>query len=115
MASFQALKSKEIKDTAKNTVYKGPDKPVVEINLDDEDATFIPTYTSLETIRGNVTFKAPTDTTIKQVRITFEGISRTCVEKLGTATPTNDKTFAISTFLDVVHPYPPSQQAEASK
>ncbi|KAL8871553.1 MAG: hypothetical protein Q9174_002636 [Haloplaca sp. 1 TL-2023] len=115
MAAFQALKSKEIKDTAKNMVYRGQDKPIVEISLDDEDATFIPTYTNLETIRGNVTFKAPIDTTINQVRITFEGISKTCVEKIGTAAPTNEKTLAISTFLDVVHPYPPSQLAEAGK
>ncbi|KAL9605437.1 MAG: hypothetical protein Q9179_001349 [Wetmoreana sp. 5 TL-2023] len=102
-------------------VYRGKNKPLLEIRLTDgQEEAFIPSYTSLDQIHGNVSLTAQVDTSIKQVYITFEGIVKTYVEKIASSSPTNGRTEAFQTFLRLVQPVedaalPPSGMAEAGK
>ncbi|KAL8713371.1 MAG: hypothetical protein Q9220_002570 [cf. Caloplaca sp. 1 TL-2023] len=102
-------------------VYRGKEKATVAISLtDSQKDNFIPSYTSLDQIRGNVTLTAPADTPIDQVYITFEGISKTYVEKIASSSPTNGRTEAFQCFLRLVQPmedvsFPESGIAEAGK
>ncbi|KAL8907810.1 MAG: hypothetical protein Q9207_001213, partial [Kuettlingeria erythrocarpa] len=86
-------------------VYRGKDKPVVEIRLmDGQQDAFIPSYSSLDQIQGTVSVAAPVDTKVEQVFITFEGGTRTYVEKTASTAPTNDRLNAYHTFLRLVQP-----------
>ncbi|KAI4208243.1 MAG: hypothetical protein LQ346_000123 [Caloplaca aetnensis] len=86
-------------------VYRGKDKPVVEIRLTDgQQDAFIPSYSSLDQIQGNVSVAASVDTKVEQVFITFEGGTRTYVEKTATTAPTNDRLNAYHTFVRLVQP-----------
>ncbi|KAI4254130.1 MAG: hypothetical protein LQ352_003265 [Teloschistes flavicans] len=102
-------------------VYRGKDKPLVQINLaDDQEQAFVPTYTSLEQIRGTVSLTAPVDTKIGQIHIGFEGICKTYVEKVATSSPTHGRTEAFHTFLRLGQPiqeaeYPPDHIAKAGE
>lgn len=86
-------------------VYRGKDKPVVEIRLTDgQQDAFIPSYSSLDQIQGNVMVAASVDTKVEQIFITFEGATRTYVEKAASTAPTNDRLNAYHTFLRLVQP-----------
>ncbi|KAL8762760.1 MAG: hypothetical protein Q9184_001300 [Pyrenodesmia sp. 2 TL-2023] len=86
-------------------VYRGKDKPVVEIRLTDgQQDAFIPSYSSLDQIQGNVLVAASVDTKVEQIFITFEGGTRTYVEKTASTAPTNDRLNAYHTFLRLVQP-----------
>jgi hypothetical protein len=51
----------------------------VDIVLDDEDEhSFVSSYTTLDTISGQVLIKCPKDTTFHDLEISFEGITETC-------------------------------------
>ncbi|KAI4128523.1 MAG: hypothetical protein LQ338_002693 [Usnochroma carphineum] len=86
-------------------VYRGKEKPSVEIKLTDgQQNAFIPSYTSLDQIQGNVSVTAQVDTKIDQVYITFEGVVKTYVEKIATSSATNGRTNALQCFLRLVQP-----------
>ncbi|KAI4102368.1 MAG: hypothetical protein L6R37_004448 [Teloschistes peruensis] len=102
-------------------VYRGKDKPLVQINLaDDQGKAFIPSYTSLDQIRGTVTITTPVETKIDQVQIGFEGVCKTFVEKVATSSPTHGKTEAFQNFLRLGQPiqeadYPADRIAKAGE
>jgi hypothetical protein len=51
----------------------------VDIILDDEDEhSFVSSYTTLDTISGQVLIKCAKDTTFHDLEISFEGITETC-------------------------------------
>ncbi|KAL8940732.1 MAG: hypothetical protein Q9216_002650 [Gyalolechia sp. 2 TL-2023] len=86
-------------------VHKGKEKLIVEISLTDgQQDAFIPSYTSLDQIRGKASLTAQTDTKIEQVYISFEGDVKTYVEKIATASPTNGRSNAFQPFLRLVQP-----------
>ncbi|KAL8920578.1 MAG: hypothetical protein Q9208_006200 [Pyrenodesmia sp. 3 TL-2023] len=86
-------------------VYRGKDKPAVEIRLTDgQQHAFVPSYSSLDQIQGNVLVAASVDTKIEHIFITFEGGTRTYVEKTASTAPTNDRLNAYHTFLRLVQP-----------
>jgi len=80
-------------------------KPVISITLnDDQQHAFVPSYTSLDEIRGVVSVTASCDIRFDEVYITFEGVIRTYVEKIATTAPTNGRTEAFQNFLRLVQP-----------
>ncbi len=80
-------------------------KPIIEIILKDQQQDqFCPSYTSLDEIKGEVSITAPYDTSFDEVYITFEGTTRTYVEKIATTSPTNGRTEAFQSFLRLVQP-----------
>jgi hypothetical protein len=51
----------------------------VDIVLDDEDEnTFVSSYTTLDTISGQVLIKCGKDTYFHELEISFEGVTETC-------------------------------------
>ncbi|KAL8959893.1 MAG: hypothetical protein Q9193_003318 [Seirophora villosa] len=86
-------------------VYRGKEKPSVEIKLTDgQETAFVPSYSSLDQIQGNVSVIAHTDTKIDQVFITFEGVVKTYVEKMASSSPTSGRSEAFQCFLRLVQP-----------
>ncbi|KAL9604261.1 MAG: hypothetical protein Q9219_000659 [cf. Caloplaca sp. 3 TL-2023] len=102
-------------------VYRGNQKPTIQITLTDgQQDAFLPSYTSLDQIRGNVKVTTFVDTTIDLVYMTFEGVTKTYVEKVATTAPTNCRQEAFQTNLRLVQPmtpadYPPSNLLKAGQ
>ena len=89
-------------------------KPVISIKLhDDQQYAFVPSYTSLDEIRGVVSITAPCDTRFDEVYITFEGATRTYVEKIASTAPTSGRTEAFQNFLRLVQPMDETNFPEA--
>ncbi|KAL6713954.1 hypothetical protein ACLMJK_008448 [Lecanora helva] len=109
----------QLADRMKNLAQKG--KPTIEITLNDEQQeSFIPSYTSLDTIKGQVSISTSSDTSFDDIYITFEGAVRTFVEKIASSSPTNGRTEAFQSFLRLVQPmdsdsFPESRVLEAGK
>lgn len=80
-------------------------KPAITIALhDDQQDVFVPTYTTLDKVQGEVTIVAPYDTAFDHLYITLEGSVKTLVEKMATASPTNSRTEAFQVFLRLLQP-----------
>ncbi len=80
-------------------------KPVIEIILDGEQGKeFVPSYTSLDPIRGKVSIVAKYVTIFDEIYVTFEGTTKTFVEKVAIATPANARTEAFQVFLRLIQP-----------
>lgn len=80
-------------------------KPVVDIQLDDvQEDTCVPSFTTLEQIKGVATILSPVDTPYDGLHVTFQGSARTYVEKLATSAPTSPKRSAFHTFLRLSQP-----------
>lgn len=96
-------------------------KPVIEVTLtDDQKDAFVPQYTSLDEIKGEVSITASCDTSFDDIYITFEGSTRTFVEKIATTSPTNGRTEAFHNFVRLVQPmdssaFPNPRVIEAGK
>ena len=83
-------------------------KPVIEVSLsDDQRDSFVPLYTSLDEIKGEVSITASSETSFDEIYITLEGGTRTFVEKIGTTTRGNGRTEAYHNFLRLVQPMDP--------
>lgn len=88
-------------------------KPAIEIALcDEQQSSFIPSYTTLDEIKGEASITASSDTNFDEVFITFEGATRTFVEKIATTSPTNGRTEAFQSFLRLVQPMCPASFPE---
>ena len=82
-----------------------PPKPVIEVTLtDDQKDKFAPQYTSLDEIKGEVSITAPCDTSFDDIYISFEGSTRTFVEKLASTSPTTGRTEAFHNFVRLIQP-----------
>ncbi|KAL9631356.1 MAG: hypothetical protein Q9164_005939 [Protoblastenia rupestris] len=93
--------------TKKNLGIKA--KPQIDIKLTgDQQNAFTPSYTSLDDIKGEVSITSQTDLNFADIYITFEGATKTYVEKIATTSPTNGKTEAFQNFLRLVQPMEPS-------
>lgn len=80
-------------------------KPSIDISLSDEQRdAFVPSYTSLDEIRGEVSITAACDTSFDEIYITFDGATKTFVEKIATTSPTNSRTEAFHNFIRLVQP-----------
>ena len=91
----------------------GKSKSIVDIKLNDEQkGCFVPSYTTLEKIEGTVFLKCPIDVPFDDLHITFQGSSRTYVEKLASTAPTNPRTQAFHNFLRLAQPIDPQDLPE---
>ena len=80
-------------------------KPTVVITLhDDQQEAFVPSYTSLDQIKGDATITAKYDTSYDEIYVTFEGTTKTFVEKVATTSPANGRTEAFQVFLRLIQP-----------
>ncbi|MCJ1348959.1 hypothetical protein MMC31_007192, partial [Peltigera leucophlebia] len=80
-------------------------KPVIEVALNDsQQRDFVPSYTSRDRIRGIVSVTATYDTPFDELYVTFEGTTKTFVEKVSTAFPANGRTEAFHVFLRLIQP-----------
>lgn len=80
-------------------------RPTIDIALhDDQQDDFVPSYTTLDKVQGEVTIVAPYDTAFDHIYITLEGSVKTFVEKMATASPTNYRTEAFQIFLRLLQP-----------
>ena len=90
-------------------------KPIVDIVLDEKQQNcFVPSFTTLEKIKGTVVVTCPNDVAFDSLHITFQGTVKTFVEKLATSAPTNPKTQAFHTFLRLQQPINPEQYPEGN-
>ena len=84
-------------------------KPAIEIKLtDDQQDAFVPSYTSGDEIKGEVSITAQSEMRFNELYITFEGFAKTYVEKVATTSPTNGRTEAFALFLRLTNPNDPS-------
>lgn len=89
-------------------------KPTITINFHgSQQEAFIPSYTTLDRIQGEVGITAQSDTVFDQLYITLEGTAKTFVENLATASPTNGRTQAFQVFLRLIQPIDNSAFAES--
>lgn len=80
-------------------------KPVITIALhDDQRDAFVPLYTTLDKIQGEVTIIALDDMSFDTIQVSLEGSSKTFVEKIATASPTSYRTEAFQVFLRLLQP-----------
>ncbi|KAI4248561.1 MAG: hypothetical protein L6R42_009256, partial [Xanthoria sp. 1 TBL-2021] len=72
--------------------YRAKDKPSLDITLTDgQQDAFIPSYATLDEIKGCVTMTPHVETKIDNIYITLECIVKTCVERVSTAAATTGR------------------------
>ena len=82
-----------------------PPKAVVEVTLtDDQKDEFVPRYTSFDEIKGEVSVTAQCDTSFDDIYITFEGSTRTFVDKVASTSPSSSRTEGFHNFVRLVQP-----------
>lgn len=80
-------------------------KPVVDITLDGEPAAgAVPSFTTLDKIEGIVSITAPADLSFDTLHISFQGSTRTYVEKMMGSTAANLRFQAFHNFLRLAQP-----------
>lgn len=92
-------------------------KPLVEIQLtDDQKDSSVPSYTSSDQIRGEISITAQTDLTFEEIYISFEGHALIWVEKLATTAATSNRSTGHHLFLRLHLPLvDPPRSLEAHK
>ena len=96
-------------------------KPAVDIALNGEHAGCgVPSFTTLDKIEGNVSITAPLDLPFDAIHITFQGTSRTYVEKIVASAATNSRSQAYHNFLRLAQPIcasdlPPNRILQSGK
>ncbi|KAL8675171.1 MAG: hypothetical protein Q9168_000424 [Polycauliona sp. 1 TL-2023] len=89
---------------------------MVNITLtDSQQDAFVPSYTTLDEIKGNVTVTPQVETKIDNIYITLECMVRTYVEKVGTASATNTRSEGFNQALRLVQPIPETAMPESGK
>ena len=86
-------------------------KPVVDITLNGEHphpAGGVPSFTTLDKIEGTVSITASTDLSFDALHISFQGTTRTYVEKIVASTAANSRSQAFHNFLRLAQPLCPS-------
>lgn len=79
-------------------------RPVIDIHLNDQQDTYVSSYTTLDKIEGSVLINSPGDLKFDDIVITFEGITRTYVEKVASSAPASVRTQAYHNFLKLTQP-----------
>jgi hypothetical protein len=79
-------------------------RPIIDIQLNDQQDTYVSSYSTLDKIEGTVIINTPSDLKFDDIIITFEGITRTYVEKVATSAPANVRTQAYHNFLKLTQP-----------
>ncbi|KAL9001009.1 MAG: hypothetical protein Q9169_000493 [Polycauliona sp. 2 TL-2023] len=93
--------------------FRGKNKPAVNITItDDQRDAFVPSYTTLDEIKGNVTVTPQIETRIDHIYITLECVVKTYIERVGTASATNTRSEGYSQALRLVQPIPETAMPE---
>ncbi|MCJ1378907.1 hypothetical protein MMC17_002006 [Xylographa soralifera] len=82
-----------------------PIKPRIEITLNDpQEENQVPSYTTLDKIEGTVSIAAPVDLNFDDIHITFQGATKTYVEKVSSTHAVFDRSKAYHSFLRLSQP-----------
>ncbi|MCJ1404243.1 hypothetical protein MMC11_007468 [Xylographa trunciseda] len=82
-----------------------PSKPKVDITLNDQqEENLVPSYTTLDKIEGTASITAPVDINFDDIHITFQGVTRTYVEKVSSTHAVFDRSKAYHSFLRLSQP-----------
>lgn len=96
--------------------YRAKDKPSLDITLTDgQQDAFIPSYATLDEIKGCVTMTPQVETKIDNIYITLECIVKTCVERVSTAAATTGRSEGFTPALHLVQPIPETAMPESGK
>lgn len=88
----------------KNMTQKS--KPEIKISFDgSESSTSIMTYSTLDTIQGQVLITSPYSTQLKNLSIEFIGTTKTFLERMSTSTVMSGRTEASHQFLKLSQPF----------
>ncbi|MCJ1420654.1 hypothetical protein MMC32_007013 [Xylographa parallela] len=80
-------------------------KPKIDITLNGpQEENVVPSYTTLDKIEGTVSISAPVDINFDDIHITFQGATRTYVEKVSTTHAVFDRSKAYHSFLRLSQP-----------
>ncbi|MCJ1291676.1 hypothetical protein MMC34_003221 [Xylographa carneopallida] len=80
-------------------------KPKIDITLNDpQEENVVPSYTTLDKIEGTVSISAPVDLNFDDIHITFQGSTRTYVEKVSSTHAAFDRSKAYHSFLRLSQP-----------
>ncbi|MCJ1388743.1 hypothetical protein MMC18_001592 [Xylographa bjoerkii] len=82
-----------------------PSKPKIDITLDDpQEENLVPSYTTLDKIEGTVSISTTVDLPFEDIHITFQGATRTYVEKVSNTHAVFDRSKAYHAFLRLSQP-----------
>ena len=94
-------------------------KPTISITLNDQqEEGLVPAYTTLDKIEGAVSITAPVNLSFDDIHITFQGSTRSYVEKVANTAAAASRSQAYHNFLRLAQPIdesviPPNRVAEA--
>ena len=89
---------------AKVKKFVRPSKFAIKVTLsDDQKDAFVPRYTSLDEINGQVSITAASETSFHNVFLTFEGSTKTFAEKVAATSAVTSKIEKSYTFIRLVH------------
>ncbi|CAO1605488.1 hypothetical protein XANCAGTX0491_009005 [Xanthoria calcicola] len=95
---------------------RAKDKPRLTITLTDgQQDAFVPSYTTMDEIKGYVTLTPQVETKIDNIYITFECIVKTHVERVGTASATTARSEGFTPALRLVQPIPETAMPESGR
>lgn len=81
-----------------------PSKITIEVTLsDDQKDAFVPQYTSLDEINGQVSITASAKTLFRNIYLTFEGSTKTFVEKVAPTPGVPSRHEKSYTFIRLLH------------
>ncbi|MCJ1323224.1 hypothetical protein MMC15_008578 [Xylographa vitiligo] len=80
-------------------------KPKIDITLNGpQEENVVPSFTTLDKIEGTVSISAPVDLNFDDIHITFQGATRTYVEKVSSTHAVFDRSKAYHSFLRLSQP-----------
>ncbi|KAF2112120.1 arrestin [Lophiotrema nucula] len=86
-------------------------QPTIEINIENEQGTqakWVTSYSTMDTIKGNVSITTNHDTRFDEVEISFIGTSQVYVDRLTTTPSMSGRTEATHRFLTLKQPLGPA-------
>ncbi|KAL5120407.1 hypothetical protein ACEQ8H_001697 [Pleosporales sp. CAS-2024a] len=102
--AMQSIRN-QVGSKLRNMTHYG--QPTIEINIYRNEAsrnTWVTSYSTMDTIEGNVTITAPHDTRFEHVDIAFVGTCQTFVDTLTTSPSMNGRAVASHRFLVLRQP-----------
>ncbi|KAI9753567.1 MAG: autophagy- protein 2 [Chaenotheca gracillima] len=76
----------------------------IDIALNGQDTNFVQSFTTLDRLEGHVSVTSSTKTAFDEIAISFEGHSKTWIEKLAPTVATSSRSEAHHSFLSLTQP-----------
>ncbi|KAL9117979.1 MAG: hypothetical protein Q9187_005479 [Circinaria calcarea] len=120
LRSLLPVKSGEALGVGRGASFQKSKLMIKIILTDDQQYSFVPSYTTLDKIEGFVSITALNDLGFEDIHITFQGTSKTFVDAITTAPSSCPRTEAYHNFLKLFQPIdgaalPPDRVLEAGQ